>query len=668
MSLLLPTAHRRLVMIPGELAPAAERLLRQGIAEVMACQRELAGQCEFILRYTDWRISDGPHGGRLLEIQHEPAQPLNVAAVIRPLAPTATQGLSLPEVVDVARAVLEALAAAHRSGARGRLHGAVGPGTLLRARDDPQRWMLTDFLLAAVLRPFMGGLRQVALSTPDPERGFEGCSGLWETLDPNETERDDRILPYLPPEWHMAGLTGADPEITTAYDAYGTGIILFLLAAQTHPYLTQGADLHRFSDTADYKHGEYAQRPPPFRACEKVERTPADECSRALWGYMLGARHTPGVVDQLLAHDSDRRVSIVDAHAKLQPLLPPRDRFSPLRRSLDSVRQALQAGDLERVERLLAEFQGDRRWTQAPTSLREERTSLEAQVRAAVIDARVRPLLTELGSLTSIAPDRADADSVDRAEALVAQINAMPEATSEHRRRAAAAADWCHAARGEIEARPILIELQTLLRTHAESADQKAVAHAKSLIERLRRIRHAPTQATATLSKAEAWLASAAAALAVRPLAEELGSLTKTPAADAASSSDVQRVRALIDRILATPHAPASAISTANAARTWCDQATGAAEVRPLVEQLRPAERVNLGQAELPCRFIGQNLSVSRAAVARHRSRAAQPLMPMWRAARSGCSGRAASDPSGGGAAPAARSGTARTSPARPPS
>ena len=366
----MPEPPQRVILKPPDAPTERVARLADALREAISVQNRLAAKSPYILRFVD-ALEERPEA---FVVAHEPATPLEPATLFdRQAAPIGPDVL-----VRAARALAEALAAAHSPAAAGRpfVHGGLCPGVVLT--DPDGLYKVTDFGFAPAICKALGvdSYLNLAVGVPSPQTAsrYGGmCTAVWEVLSPDVMDRDDRLCAFIDPEkYGSEALTSFEP----GSDIIAAGLILYLLAERRHAYLFAEPEAHRVVDMARAMGWGV-----PYAITRKDLREAAD----------AGVRAWCELVPRMLARLPAERPSAAELVQKLGAAAPPTD--------LDEV---MAQRWLAQLETLLEQ----KAWNDLAVLI-EERPAIKTWpapllARAKATETRVREALAEAGRQATI--------------------------------------------------------------------------------------------------------------------------------------------------------------------------------------------------------------------------------------------------------------------------
>jgi len=181
-------------------------------------------------------------------VDHEPAEPIPAEGLYDPARP----GSEAAQLLRLAAALFDALRTAHATTPdqpRPTIHGGLCPGAILVTPDGIEK--VTDFGFAPAVCSALGvqSYLNLALGPGGGEQVPVRGTGVWQVLEPEEFERNDRLCAYIDPEkYGSRTLESFEP----GSDIIAASFILHLLAEHRHPYLYAEPDAHRLVEASEY--------------------------------------------------------------------------------------------------------------------------------------------------------------------------------------------------------------------------------------------------------------------------------------------------------------------------------------------------------------------------------------------------------------------------------
>ena len=353
----MPDVYRRVILKPADLTSEAASTLRDQLSAAVEAQQQLASKSLHVLQ---------PVGGlcendQAFFFEHEPAEPLPVAV----LFDVDADRMDAPQLMRVAGALFEALRAAHTSEGRGIVHGGVCAGVLVRTTDGIDK--LSDFGLAPAICAALGVESYLNLAVTPIGEGppdIQG-TGVWEVLEPDEFERDDRICAFIDPEKYGTQMLDT---FEAGSDVISAAFVLHLLAEHRHPYLFNEPDAHRIPEMSEF------MAMGRFNGARRKDLRESDDPGVRLWCDL--------VAKGLSRLPRDRPTSAELADAIGQYVKPP-DAGEILARKFDAVAEGVESGAPDEIDWVAVD-----RESQAIANA--EAVSPELVARARVLCARAK--------------------------------------------------------------------------------------------------------------------------------------------------------------------------------------------------------------------------------------------------------------------------------------
>ncbi|MCK4343017.1 MAG: hypothetical protein KAY37_14985 [Phycisphaerae bacterium] len=360
----MANVSRRLIIKPPAVTPERLTRLAEALQDAIHTQNRLSAKSPYILQFT------GPlqENEQAFFVEHEPATGITPSELFSAEGPFATE----EQLLQALAALADALAAAHAGGkARPVVHGGLCPGTLLIADDGLFR--VTDFGFAPAICKTLGVDSYLNLAVGPHADG----SGAWEILPPDVIDRDDRLCAFIDPDKYGSESLSS---FELGSDIIAAGLVLYLLAEHTHPYLYFEPEAHRVVDMA---------RAMGFGVPNVFARTQLCESSQPAVQAWLE------LVASMLARLPRERPAAAELAQRVKSAAPPVDLDTiKAQRWLAQLESLLEAKVWHELEALVDERPELKSW---PADL---------LARAESIEARVREHLAEEGQRAAIDAER----------------------------------------------------------------------------------------------------------------------------------------------------------------------------------------------------------------------------------------------------------------------
>lgn len=223
-------AHQRVYRKPSDMPPAALRELSDALRAAIARQAAFAERGVGVLRL----VGELAETAGEFVITHEPAVP----AFPAPLYHATEDSVSFDELLAFTVDAAAALRGAH-SAQPAFLHGGVCAAAFLRTPDGTLK--LADFGVTAAYANSLTETAFQALAVTVPPAAPDAPTAIWELLPTSVRRHEWRLLPFLDYEKLSSRKWRTFRQVA---DAYGVGIVAYLLAHHQHPYLSEYPDGH----------------------------------------------------------------------------------------------------------------------------------------------------------------------------------------------------------------------------------------------------------------------------------------------------------------------------------------------------------------------------------------------------------------------------------------
>ncbi|HEY3245601.1 MAG TPA: serine/threonine-protein kinase [Phycisphaerae bacterium] len=317
------TLYRRLFLKPAGISKKDATRLGKQLASAVEVQKALAVQSPHVLEL----LGELREDEQSFYIDHEPAEPMPLAAIFDPTLP----GAGEQQLLLVARALFDVLKLVHGnprpSAAQPPLsvHGGLCGGVLLSSADGVEK--ISDFGFATAACNVLGVDSYLNLAV-SPRDAASSATGAWEILAPDEFERADRLCAFIDPEKYGANkLANFEPSS----DIIAAGILLHLMAEHQHPYLFAEPDAHRIPDACMFM-GELL-----YNGARRKDLRESNEPAVKLWCELVA---------RMLARLSSERPTAAELAEALAPYVKPIDVGEVLKYRLVALLKRMRASEV----------------------------------------------------------------------------------------------------------------------------------------------------------------------------------------------------------------------------------------------------------------------------------------------------------------------------------